>query len=142
MTDEILTISEMCERFGVTARALRFYESKELLAPTRVGARRRYGHREQARLKLILRGKRFGFQLEEIRVLLNLYNPAEGNATQLLETYRLAEVHLAEMTEQRGELETRIAELEQEMTRVGQMITPPSEDADQECSAQKRRTMM
>ncbi|MGA1180756.1 MAG: MerR family transcriptional regulator, partial [Marivivens sp.] len=66
MTDQ-MTIREMCEAFDVTPRTLRFYEAKELIFPFRDGQKRLYSKRDRARLKLILRGKRFGFSLEEIR---------------------------------------------------------------------------
>src|SRR6056297_2417478 len=68
MTDDrIMTIREMCDAFDVTPRTLRFYEAKELLFPIREGQKRLFTKRDRARLKLILRGKRFGFSLEEIR---------------------------------------------------------------------------
>ena len=107
--EETLTIRAMCDAFGVTARALRFYESKELLAPIRIGQKRLYTRRDRARLKLILRGKRFGFSLEEIRQLLDLYDPSNQNAVQMTETIRLGRVHLAEMVARRAALDEAIA---------------------------------
>ena len=68
------SIGELCAEFGVTPRTLRFYEYKELLAPVREGQRRLFTQRDRARLKLILRGKRFGFTLNELKDLLDLYN--------------------------------------------------------------------
>ena len=76
--EETQTIQQMCASFGVTARTLRFYESKELLSPKRQGTRRLFTRRDSARLKLILRGKRFGFSLEEIRQLLDMYDIGDG----------------------------------------------------------------
>ena len=67
MTEETMTIREMCDSFGVTPRTLRFYEAKELLFPIREGQKRLFTNRDRARLKLIMRGKRFGFSLEDIR---------------------------------------------------------------------------
>ena len=113
--DAPLTIRQMCETFDVTARALRFYEAKELLFPARTGARRLYSRRDRARLKLILRGKRFGFSLEEIRQLLDLYHMGDQQETQLVRTGELARAHLATMKAQRAELDEAIAELEAEM---------------------------
>jgi DNA-binding transcriptional MerR regulator len=110
-----MTIREMCDAFDVTPRTLRFYEAKELLFPVREGQKRLYGKRDRARLKLILRGKRFGFSLEEIRQLLDLYNMDDGQQTQLRETYALAEKHLADMQAQKAELEEAIAELSAQM---------------------------
>lgn len=115
MTDISMTIREMCEEFDVTARTLRFYEAKELLFPQRLGQKRLYGKRDRARLKLILRGKRFGFSLEEIRQLLDLYYMDDSQATQLRETYVLAERHLKDMQAQRAELDEAIAELQAQM---------------------------
>jgi DNA-binding transcriptional MerR regulator len=111
MTDDLMTISQMCAAFDVTPRTLRFYESRELLFPVRDGNRRLYARRDRARLKLILRGKRFGFSLEEIRQLLDLYAMGDGQQTQLARTCALAETHLAEMQAQRAELDEAIAEL-------------------------------
>jgi DNA-binding transcriptional MerR regulator len=115
MTDRTMTIREMCEAFDVTPRTLRFYEAKELLHPRREGQRRLFGKRDRARLKLILRGKRFGFSLEEIRQLLDLYHMDDSQETQLRKSYALAETHLAEMEAQRDELNEAIAELKDQM---------------------------
>ena len=114
MTDTMLTIREMCESFNVTPRTLRFYEAKELLFPLRQGTKRLFTKRDRARLKLILRGKRFGFSLEEIRQLLDLYS-SDQQATQLARTHALAATHLAEMMAQRAELDEAIAELSAQM---------------------------
>ena len=115
MTSETMTIREMCDAFDVTPRTLRFYEAKELLFPIRQGQKRLFTRRDRARLKLILRGKRFGFSLEEIRQLLDLYNMGDGQETQLSRTYALAEKHLADMEAQKAELEEAIAELKEQM---------------------------
>ena len=105
----------MCTEFDVTPRTLRFYEQKELLSPIRDGQRRLFTRRDRARLKLILRGKRFGFSLEEIRQLLDLYAMDDGQQTQLAKSYELAVKHLAEMETQRAELDQAIAELKDQM---------------------------
>jgi DNA-binding transcriptional MerR regulator len=114
-TDNLMTIREMCDLFDVTPRTLRFYEAKELIAPRRTGTQRHYGRRDRARLQLILRGKRFGFSLEEIRQLLDLYAMKDGQVMQLERTYELSEKHLATMQAQRAELDTAIAELTAQM---------------------------
>ena len=114
-TDRTMTIREMCEAFDVTPRTLRFYEAKELLHPRRDGQKRLFSKRDRARLKLILRGKRFGFSLEEIRQLLDLYHMDDSQETQLRKSYALAETHLAEMEAQRDELNEAIAELKDQM---------------------------
>jgi DNA-binding transcriptional MerR regulator len=112
---ETLTIREMCDHYCVTPRALRFYEDKELLAPVRRGAHRLYTHRDRARLTLILRGKRFGFSLEDIRQLLAMYDTRGSNQAQLARTLDLAGQRLVQMTSQRDELTVAIAELETEI---------------------------
>ena len=115
MTKDTLSIRQMCDIYDVTPRTLRFYESKELLFPIREGQHRHFTKRDQARLKLILRGKRFGFALEEIRQLLDLYHMDDGQEAQLSKTYELAEQHLAQMQAQKAELEEAIAELQEQM---------------------------
>lgn len=114
VTETLTPIAEMCTEFGVTPRTLRFYESKELIAPLRVGQKRLYTRRCRARLKLILRGRRFGFALEEMRELLDLYDN-DGEATQLARTVEVASRRLAEMEAQRAELDTAIAELREQL---------------------------
>ena len=111
MTDQTLTIREMCEQYDVTARALRFYEAKELLFPIREGTKRLFTKADRARLTLIMRGKRFGFSLEEIRQLLDLYEGGKGRTEQLARTCEVAERHLAEMEERRAVLDATIEEL-------------------------------
>lgn len=115
MTDQLMTIREMCDQFDVTPRALRFYEAKELLFPLREGTRRLFTRADRARLTLILRGKRFGFSLEEIRQLLDLWEGGKGRQRQLAKTCEIAERHLDEMKERRAALEAAIAELEEQL---------------------------
>lgn len=115
MTNETLNIREMCDAFDVTPRTLRFYETKELLFPIREGQKRLFTRRDRARLKLILRGKRFGFSLEDIRQLLDLYHMNDGQEVQLSRSYELAQRHLADMESQKVELEEAIAEMKEQM---------------------------
>lgn len=116
MTDDrIMTIREMCAAFDVTARTLRFYEAKELLFPVREGQKRLFTKRDRARLKLILRGKRFGFSLEEIRQLLDLYHMDDQQVTQVARTYEIAKQRLTDMELQRDELTLAIEELKEQM---------------------------
>jgi DNA-binding transcriptional MerR regulator len=119
---ETMGIRDMCDAFGVTARTLRFYESKELLFPHRIGQRRLYTKRDRARLKLILRGKRFGFSLEEIRQLLDLYSADDQQRTQLIRTHEIASAHLTDMKKQRDELEDAITDLETQLAWVDDRI--------------------
>ncbi|KUP94108.1 MerR family transcriptional regulator [Tritonibacter horizontis] len=115
MTEDIKSIREMCDEFGVTPRTLRFYEAKELLFPTRDGQKRLFTKRDRARLKLILRGKRFGFTLEEIRQLLDLYHMGDQQLTQLSRTYEIAQERLADMERQRDELNEAIDDLKDQL---------------------------
>ncbi|MGJ8602944.1 MAG: MerR family transcriptional regulator [Marivita sp.] len=116
MTDDrTMTIREMCDAYDVTPRTLRFYEAKELLFPIREGQKRLFTKRDRARLKLILRGKRFGFSLEEIRQLLDLYHMGDQQQTQLARTYEIAQTRLSDMEAQRDELTTAIDELKEQM---------------------------
>ncbi|WP_424984403.1 MerR family transcriptional regulator [Microbulbifer sp. S227A] len=122
MTDELMTIREMCDAFDVTPRTLRFYESKELLFPRRDGQKRLFTRRDRGRLKLILRGKRFGFSLEEIRQLLDLYQMGDQQHTQLLRAYEIARERLAEMEAKRDELTQAIGELQTQIDWAGKII--------------------
>ncbi len=83
MTERHFTISQLADEFGVTTRTIRFYEEKGLIKPRRSGQQRLYSTADRVRLKLILRGKRLGFTLEESRDLIDMYNPAQGNIEQL-----------------------------------------------------------
>ena len=117
-TDDQMTIREMCDSFEVTPRTLRFYEAKELIFPQRNGTKRLYSRRDRARLKLILRGKRFGFSLEDIRQLLDMYDIDRSERSQFLRTYVLAQERLAQMERQRAELGEAIAELKTELSQA------------------------
>ena len=119
---DTLSIRQMCETYGVTPRTLRFYESKELIAPIRQGSHRLYTRQDRARLQLILRGKRFGFSLEDIRQLLDMYEREGSNQAQLERTYAVAVDRLAQMVAQRDELDLAIAELKQELAEGAAMI--------------------
>ena len=112
--NDTLTIREMCEAYDVTPRALRFYETRDLLAPVRIGTRRLFTRRDRARLALILRGKRFGFSLEDIRQTLDLYD-REGDAAQRQRACELAARRLAAMQAQRDELAVAIDALTAEL---------------------------
>ena len=113
-----MSIREMCDKFEVTPRTLRFYESKELLFPVRRGPRRLFTRRDRARLKLILRGKRFGFSLEDIRQLLDLYDTSNQNLAQMTRVSELGQDRLADMENQRLELDEAITELRQQLAEV------------------------
>jgi DNA-binding transcriptional MerR regulator len=129
-SDELLSIRQMCDAYDVTPRTLRFYEAKELLRPIRQGSRRLYTRRDRARLTLILRGKRFGFSLEDIRQTLDLYDRDGSNLQQLLRTYDLARARLVAMEAQRDELTEAIGDLKAELARVATTIAGIRKSAD------------
>ena len=120
------TVGELADELGVTTRTLRFYEAEGLIAPARAGSARVYDHRDRARLRLILRGKRFGMSLSEIREIVDMYDGAASSERKQLETLldRLGEIAadlrarqqdlartLAEVTEVAAQCRDRLAEL-------------------------------
>lgn len=111
MSDQRLSFKEMCARFDVTPRTLRYYEYIELLQPEREGRSRWYGPKEVARMTLILRGRKFGFQLEDIRQWLLIYEN-EGTEAQMRAWVTLADRQLGELAEQRNQLDAAIDELQ------------------------------
>ena len=110
MAEQKLSFKEMCARFDVTPRTLRYYEYIELLAPEKDGRARWYGPREVARMTLILRGRRFGFSLEEIRQWLEIYE-TRGTDAQMAEWLRLADRQLAALEGERARLDETILDL-------------------------------
>ena len=112
MAEDRLTFKEMCARFDVTPRTLRYYEYIELLFPEKEGRSRFYGPTEIARMTLILRGRRWGFSLEEIRQWLLIYDE-KGTETQTREFVKLADRQLSALEDERKQLEETIADLRQ-----------------------------
>ena len=128
MSEKMMTIREMCDAFDVTPRTLRFYEAKELLFPVREGQKRLFTKRDRARLKLILRGKRFGFSLEEIRQLLELYHMGDQQQTQIERTYEIARERLKDMVSQRDELNEAIEDLRDQLKWGEKMVAAMSQN--------------
>jgi DNA-binding transcriptional MerR regulator len=126
MTDDLWSISRMCAQFGVTPRTLRFYEAKELISPVRRGTRRLFTRACRARLKLILQGKRFGFSLEDIRQLLDLYHLGDQQVTHIARTHALARQRLAAMEAQRDELVLAIADLRTQLRWAEEVLADRS----------------
>jgi DNA-binding transcriptional MerR regulator len=112
MPEPRLSFKEMCAKFDVTPRTLRYYEYIELLSPEKEGRSRFYGARELARMTLILRGRRFGFSLEDIRQWLLIYEH-EGTEAQMRAWIGLADRQLAELAEQRTQLDDTMNALRQ-----------------------------
>ena len=115
MDETHMTIGRMCETFGVSARTLRFYETKKLLFPIRQGQKRLFTKRDRARLKLILKGKRFGFSLEEIRQLLDLYKSDQDPQIQIKQAHERAERQLKALEAKKQELEEIIDDLRSQL---------------------------
>ena len=105
------SMTELRREFDVSARTLRFYEDKGLLHPTRAGQNRIFSYRDRARLKLILRGKRVGFSLAEIREILDLYNLKDGQVTQLRVSLDKGRERITALEEQKRDIEEAIADL-------------------------------
>lgn len=115
---ETYTITDLAEEFGITTRAIRFYEDKGLLSPSRNGLNRVYGRRDRARLKLVLRGKRLGFSLADIREMLDLYSVGDGQCEQLKLMQVKIRERLAALRRQREDIEEAIAELEEGQRQI------------------------
>jgi len=112
MTENRLTFKEMCAKFDVTPRTLRYYEYIELLEPERDGRSRFYHSREVARMKLIMRGRKFGFSLEDIRQWLDLYETNHQNQAQMEAWIKLADGQMEELKSRRAQIDEAIDELQ------------------------------
>jgi DNA-binding transcriptional MerR regulator len=110
-SSRLLTVTELADQLGVTARAIRFYEDKGLITPERVGANRVYSKRETARMQLILRGKRLGFSLREIKLFLDLYDVDPAHAEQRRQLLSRVRDRIAELEKTRAAVTETLAEL-------------------------------
>ena len=111
-TSELFGITELCKEFGITLRALRFYEDKGLLSPRRVNGARVYNRRDRARLALILRAKDIGTPLSEIKRYLDLYGDhGEGRSQQLSYVIERTQTAIAELEQKRAQIDETLAEL-------------------------------
>ena len=110
--ERLYGIAELANEFGITARAIRFYEDQGLLAPRRDGQRRIYTPRDRTRLKLTLRGKRLGLTLSEIRELIDMYEPGRDERPQLERFLAVLESHRTSLLQQRTDIEAQLAEIQ------------------------------
>ncbi|NNF80203.1 MAG: MerR family DNA-binding transcriptional regulator [Rhizobiales bacterium] len=117
------TITQLCREFDVTPRTLRFYEQKDLLHPAREGMNRIFNHRDRARLSLILRGKKVGFSLDDIKEMLDLYNLKDGQITQLKVAHSKGLSQLDHLKEQKVALDDAIGDLQRAIEIVEGMLT-------------------
>lgn len=121
-SDARFTIGQMCAEFAVTGRALRFYEDEALLAPERRGTQRLYSQRDRARLAWILRGRRVGLSLADIKELLDLYDLGDDRRTQRLKTIERCSEQVEKLKRQRIDIDATIAELEDFIAMVTRTI--------------------
>ncbi|MCC5858263.1 MAG: MerR family DNA-binding transcriptional regulator [Ectothiorhodospiraceae bacterium] len=133
------TIGELAREFGVTTRSIRFWEDQGLLAPIRMGSKRLYRRRDRARLKLILRGKRLGFTLGEIRETFVLYDQAHGESKQLRYYLGVLEEKRRQLMQQRQDLEDALDELSQSYEHCKHLLEEQERRAAEEASAGTRR---
>ena len=105
------SIGELCDEFGVTARALRFYEDEVLISPERRGTTRLYSERDRSRLAWILRGKRVGLSLADIKELLDLYDIGDGRKTQRIKTVERCQAQADKLEQQRVDIDATLNEL-------------------------------
>jgi len=131
-TQETFTITELSREFKVTARAIRFYEDKGLIAPTRNGQQRVFSPRDRARLRLILQGKRVGFSLSEIGEMLDLYDLGDRRETQWKHSRSKFEKQIIDLEQQREDIEAALAELKKGVEyidmRLDQLAKEPEAD--------------
>ena len=120
--DRAFTIRQLCIEFKVTPRALRFYEDKGLLSPARDGVNRVYHNRDRGRLQLILRGKRVGFSLAEIRDILDLYDEKDGGAAQMASSIKKFRKRIVELHAQRDDIDGAIEALEEGCVRLERQL--------------------
>lgn len=124
----VYTIGELAREFDITTRTIRFYEDQGLLAPIREGRKRLYRRRDRARLKLILRGKRLGMTLGEIRETFVLYDQAHGESKQLRYYLGVLDEKREQLNQQRRDIEDALTELEQSYTRCQELLVQQEND--------------
>ena len=128
MSETRLSFKEMCAKFGVTPRTLRYYEYIELLSPEREGRSRFYGPREIARMELVMRGRRFGFSLEECRQWLMIYDH-EGTRAQMRVFLDMADRQLIALAEQKEQLDAAMRELSDLRKETAETLNDEAEAA-------------
>ncbi len=118
MDEQLYTVGELASQLNVTARALRFYEDRGLIQPRRAGQNRIYTKRDRGRLILILRGKRLGFSLQDIKEWLDLYDADPLHVAQARHLAKRVETRLRRLEQQRRDIEATLAELREIQTQI------------------------
>ena len=126
------TIAELAREYNVTPRAIRFYEDEGLLFPTRAGMSRIYSQGDRWRLSWILRGKRLGFALAEIKELMDLYHADRSGVQQLRAIVRKSREHVAELEAKLRDLRTQIAEFREVESHAAQLLRDKGADPESE----------
>lgn len=141
MPNTTYSITDLAREFGLTTRAIRFYEDHGLLAPKRAGRTRVYGHRDRVRLKLTVRGKRLGFSLVQIRELIDMYDSTGDDQAQLERFLQVLENRRAILKQQREDIEAVLDEIDtfekqcrDLLTRKKEKVAQPQEDASKALS--------
>ncbi len=114
----IYSIGDLAQRFDITTRAIRFYESEGLLSPQRQGQKRLYSQRDYITLKLILRGKRLGWSLAQSRDLIQMYNPAQNNQAQYEKVLEMVQQSRERLQQQLNDIEIMMDELDDHENQV------------------------
>jgi DNA-binding transcriptional MerR regulator len=140
LVHKLYSITELAEDIGVTPRAIRFYEAKGLISPQRAGTTRVYTHRDGARLRLILRGKRLGFSLREIGEWLDLYDVDPAQIEQMRLLLRKTRNRIDTLKRQRDDLDATIAELHEIETQVVDHLKAHDMGGESPPSAENRTT--
>ncbi|WP_341702668.1 MerR family DNA-binding transcriptional regulator [Ferrovibrio sp.] len=130
MSDKTYTITELAHEFEVTPRAIRFYEDKGLLHPGRQGMMRVYARRDRARLQLILRGKRLGFSLAEIREMIDLYDVGDGRIEQMKLTLKRSQERLSALEQQKRDIDDAIHQLRQDVRIIDDFLKVKERNRD------------
>ena len=126
--EQTYTIQELAKEFRLTSRTLRFYGSKDLLHPKRHGMSRVFSHRDRGRLILILRGKRLGFSLAEIKEMLDLYDHGDGQVEQLRVTLEKARRRIVELEAQRKDIDAAVSDLHDGCKQIETLLAAKSID--------------
>ena len=138
---DLFTIGELASAFALSPRAIRFYEDQGLLAPERAGTQRVYTKRDRARLQLILRGKRLGFSIADIREFLDLYDAGAGRRRQMAMTLERTRARIADLEQQLEDITVTLAELrDMEGDIASYMAAHPAASSVQNGNADSKRT--